>query len=740
MINIGINGFGRIGKCVFLQLLDNPKFSIKCINVLNISITEIEDYLKYDSTHKYNNTFKVDIISDTELQINQHIIKLFSDRNAKNIDWKKYNCQYLIDATGSYLTTEKCLDHNVDFVIMSSPPKDQTPSFIFGANHEKYNREKIVSGSSCTTNCIAPMLKILNDEYTINNCVFTTIHATTASQYTVDIVNKSNRTNRSILNNIIPHTTGASSSIINVLPELNGKINGTSIRVPVSNGSLLDLNIELENKNITLNDIKNLLLKNKYFKTVFDINEKKLVSCDFITTTTPTILDINASIDMGNGKFKLMIWYDNEWSYSAQLIKLVEHIQNLNTNLNPKYYFENIDMTNKGVVCRLDFNVPVKYVKELNSNSDNFAVEIIDDFRITSSLKTINTILSKNPKYLILTSHFGRPKNKESKYSLRFLIPILEKYLERKVNFLPYLPLEKVEPNIPLEKVEPNIPLEKVEPNHNYSGVYLLENLRFNKEETNYLDESSGLDDLEKVDFYKNLGDVFICDAFGCVHRNHLSICAIKNFGKPYGYGHLIKQEVDMIDSLINNSNKKILGIIGGNKIKDKLPIIDSLKLIKNSTIYIAQPLKKTDPNFIYVENLDLNVKKMHDGYGNINLDLNPIYIENIENCSNSNIYDIGRQSLNDLFELVDNSDIIFWNGPIGVIEHDVYKSGSVELMNYLNTKKDKIIIIGGGDCGTLVTKTHQNMYKSSGGGALLEYLQNKIINQKLIVGLEIYI
>jgi glyceraldehyde 3-phosphate dehydrogenase len=727
MINIGINGFGRIGKCVFLQLLNNPKFSIKCINVLNISITEIEDYLKYDSTHKYNNTFKVDIISNTELQINQHIIKLFSDRNAKNINWKKYNCNYLIDATGSYLTTEKCLDHNVDYIIMSSPPKDKTPSFIFGANHEKYNGEKIISGSSCTTNCIAPMLKILNDEYIINNCVFTTIHATTASQYTVDIVNKSSRTNRSILNNIIPHTTGASSSIINVLPELNGKINGTSIRVPVSNGSLLDLNIELENKNITLNDVKNLLLKNKHFKTVFDINEKKLVSCDFITTTTPTILDINASIDMGNGKFKLMIWYDNEWSYSAQLINLIEYIQHLNTNLNPKYYFENIDMTNKGVVCRLDFNVPVKYVKELNSDNlalsfDDLAlpflkVEIIDDFRFTSSLKTINTILSKNPKYLILTSHFGRPKNKESKYSLRFLIPILEKYLERKVNFLP------------LEKVDLN----------NYSGVYLLENLRFNEEETNYLDDL-GLEKLDKVDFYKNLGDVFICDAFGCVHRNHLSICAIKNFGKPYGYGHLIKQEVDMIDSLINNPTKKILGIIGGNKIKDKLPIIDSLKLIKNSTIYIAQPLKKTDPNFIYVENLDLNVKKMHDGYGNINLDLNPIYIENIENCSNSNIYDIGRQSLNDLFELVDNSDIIFWNGPIGVIEHDVYKFGSVKLMNYLNTKKDKIIIIGGGDCGTLVKKTHQNMYKSSGGGALLEYLQNKIINKKLIVGLEIYI
>jgi glyceraldehyde 3-phosphate dehydrogenase len=716
MINIGINGLGRIGKCVFLQLIHNPKFNIKCINVLDVSITEIEDYLKYDSSHKYNIDFSFHIISDTECKINEHIIKYVSDRNAKNINWKEFGCEYLIDATGVHLTTEKCLNHNVDYVIISAPPKDNTPSFVFGANHEKYNGEKIIAGSSCTTNCISPILKLLNDEYKINNCNFTTIHATTATQNTVDIINKSNRTNRSILNNIIPHTTGASSAVVNIIPELANKIYGTSVRVPVLYCSLLDLNIELENKNVVVDDIKNLILQNKHFKSVFDINEKQLVSCDFRTTTTPTILDVAASMDM-NSRMKLMVWYDNEWSYSAQLIRLVESMYSFNNKIKSKYYFENINMVNQGVVCRLDFNVPVENVNDNN--------EIIDDFRIVSSLKTIETILSNNPKYLILTSHFGRPKDRETKFSLEFLIPVLEKYLKKTVKFL--------------KNGIDTLTLTELKTNP--SGIYLLENIRFHEEETNYAHiekmESTEKLKLEQfIDTYKQFGDVFICDAFGCVHREHMSICAMKNFNKSYGYGHLIRKEVDIIDSLINNSDKKILSIIGGNKINDKLPIINSLKQIKNSTVYVAGGLSRQ-----YKETHG-NVLKMKDGYGHINLNMvKPIYIENIENIENNdlNIYDIGRQSLNDLFELIKEVDIIFWNGPLGVIEHESYKSGSIELMNHLNNLINKTIIIGGGETATLIDETTK-MHVSTGGGALLEYLQSKIITGKNIIGLNAFV
>lgn len=724
MINIGINGFGRIGKCVLLQLLENKQFSIKCLNAMDITIAEMEDYLKYDTTHKHNIKIKVERVFDEKqvsnnlFKINHHVIQLVSERNAKKIDWNSMGCEYLIDATGAYLTTEKCNDHNCSYVVMSSPAKDkETNTYIYGANHDKYQSEKVVSGSSCTTNCIAPLLKLLNDEYGVANCVFTTIHATTASQFTVDVLKKSSRTNRSILNNIIPHTTGASSSITCVIPELDGKINGTSVRVPVSNSSLVDLNIELTNTNITLKDIEQLLLNHKEYKTVYDVSTKKLVSSDFITTRTPTILDINASIDMGNGKLKLMVWYDNEWSYSAQLIRLVQHMYIVNQQVKPKYYMENINMTNKGVVCRFDYNVPMN---DLN--------EVSDEFRIFSSIDTIKSILEKSPKYIVLTSHFGRPVagTKDTQFSLKFAIPILERLLGRPVEFL-----EDGLHSSTLDKLQAaTIDDSGVVP------IYLLENLRFHKEETDYEKDTAGVSSSSSVfNIYKELGDVFICDAFGCLHRKHMSIYAMKTIGKPYGYGHLIQKELTMINTLIENIDKKILGIIGGNKIKDKLPIIESLKLIPGSTIYIAGGLAKQ------YKITGLNEHSMIDAYGAKSLDDNVNYIEHI-NYTNLNAYDIGNNSMQWLIHFVNNADIIFWNGPLGVINHPEYRKGSVELLNYLIQQKDKQIIIGGGETSSLVTNKleNSNIYVSTGGGALLEYLQNKILYNKTLVGLEIYL
>lgn len=714
MINIGINGFGRIGKCVFLQLLSNAKFSIKCINATDIKVSEIEDYLNFDTSHKHNMKIKVEMLSSELFRIDNQVIHLISERDAKKIDWKKMECEYIIDATGSYLTSEKCADHNANYVIMSSPPKDNTPTFIVGANEQTYNGEKVVSGSSCTTNCIAPILKLLNENYGINDCVFTTIHAATASQYVVDVLKKSSRTNRSIFNNIIPHTTGASSSVTAVLPELEGKINGTSVRVPVVNCSLVDLNVELYNKSVKLKDISALIKSNSLYKVVYDVSDKKLVSGDFITTTTPSILDVNASIDMGNGRLKLMVWYDNEWSYSSQLIRLVERMVEFNKtketegSIKEKYFVGNLDLTNKGVVCRFDFNVPT-------DKSGN----VTDDFRISSSIDTVQLILSKNPKYIVLTSHFGRPKGRESKYSLKFIIPILEKYLNTNVVFL--------------ENGLTSDTLEVIEKSP--KGIYLLENLRFHEEETEF---EKGLiaADNTVLNIYKSLGDVFISDAFGCLHRKHLSICAIKDFGKLYGYGILIKRELDAINSLINNKNKRVLGIVGGAKIKDKLPIIQSLKQIPNSCVFIGGALAKQytieDPSREFVST---------SGYGNKTLEDALLHIENIY-TSDLNVYDISIEGFLYLKKLLDNFDIIFWNGSLGVIEDERYAAGSLSLLNALEIKQDKTFIIGGGETASLVKdkNKHSHIYVSTGGGALLEHLQNKILYGTNLVGLEIFV
>lgn len=722
MIRIGINGFGRIGKCCFLQLINNDNFEITCLNVINISVNEIKDYLTYDSTHcVYDKTFDFTIISENEFKINRHNVKLISERKLSNIKWDTYGCEYVIDATGAFLTSKKYLEYNANYVVFSSPCKDNTKTFVYGVNDEMYSGEKFVSASSCTTNCLTPMLKILNDSYKINNCIFTTIHATTASQQTVDIADNSVRTNRSIFNNIIPHTTGASSSVINVMPELKGKINGTSIRVPVVNCSLLDVNVELENENITLNDIVNLIKNHTLYKTVYDVSHKNLVSGDFITTITPTILDVNSSIDIGKGKFKLMIWYDNEWSYSAQLIRLVEKMYQYNISsrqLKQIYYMKNMNLENKAVVCRLDLNVPT-----LNGT-------VTDDYRITSALSTIEYILSQNPSYLVIASHFGRPKGEgyEEKYSLKFLIPILETYLKKSVKFLEYGISETTLAQLHRRTFSqfseyPNKPV----------GIYLLENLRFYKEETDY--ENLSFEDKREnkiINIYKNLGDVFICDAFGCLHRDHMSICGVTDFNKTFGYGNLIKKETDAVSKIVNNDNSKILAIIGGNKIKDKLPIIDSFRIINNAKIFVAGGLAKH-----YNENHQ-NVIVMKDGYGNSELSLEPFVIEDITN-TDYNVYDIGDNSLDTLFNLIQESDIIFWNGSLGVIEHPIYKTGSLKLIEYLKQFTKKTIIMGGGETASLISDKNSNIYVSTGGGALLEFLEKKITKNENLVGLDIY-
>lgn len=709
MAFIGINGFGRIGKCCLLQLINEKDVEIKCINSTSLQINEIEDYLKYDSTHKvYNKNFTFEIISKDQIKINHHTITLVSDRNPKNIPWRKFGCNIVIEATGSFLTKEKCSQHDVDNIIISSPAKDDTPTYIYGVNHEKYAGESIVSASSCTTNCLAPMLYLLTKKYKIKNAVFTTIHASTASQNTVDIVDQKARTCRSIFNNIIPHSTGASSSISFVLPELNGKVFGTSVRVPVVNCSLLDLNVELE-ESPSLNDLCEIIKNDPYYGTIYEISDKKLVSTDFTTTTIPCIIDIKSSIDIGNGRFKLMVWYDNEWSYSTQIIRLIKEIVKSkyinNTNILTKYFIENINLNDKKVVCRFDYNVPISNDK------------IVDDFRVYSTIKTIKYILQQQPKYIALVSHFGRPDGYDKTKSLKIIIPTLEKYLERKIIFL--------DKGLSSETIE-------ILSNNNNTNIYLLENIRFHKEETDYekmTDDEINNNDI--VNYYKNMGDVFICDAFGCMHRKHMSIHVISKF-QNFGYGYLVKKEIENITNILSYDKKKLV-IIGGNKIKDKMPFIDLMKSIPNTTLFIGG---KIATEYIF-DSKDKNIYIMTDGYGNLNLNLENNYINDIKN-TNLNVYDIGNDSLNTIFQLVRQNDIIFWNGSLGVIENPHYIQGSLKLIHFLKEEENKTVIIGGGDTSTLIDK-NGSIYVSTGGGALLEFLENFSKKNGYLIGVNMF-
>ncbi len=701
MTCIGINGFGRIGKCLLLQLVNNPKLSIKAINAPNFDIKYIDTYLNYDSVHKYDK-LNIEIIDDNTFKVNNNIIHIFNTRNAKEIDWKKYNINYVIDATGAYLTTEKCLQHSAEYVIMCSPPKDNTPMFVPNVNCYKYNGEKIVSNASCTTNCITPVLKFLDNKYGIKNGNFTTIHSTTASQTTVDTVNSNNRTHRSILNNIIPHSTGASNSIFELIPSLTNKIYGTSVRVPTSNVSLVDLNVELI-KQISLEQLFSDLDNDNFI----EVNKKNLVSSDFITTTCPSIVDKKASMLVGENIFKLMIWYDNEWSYSAQVIKLLEKmiVFNNKTNIIEKnlihkdnhYFINNFNLKDKKVILRVDWNVPTK------------GNEIVDDYRIKSSLPTIQKILDDGAQKLIIISHFGRPNGWDEKYSWKKYLPKLQKYFVDELYFLSDGLSDKT--------------IEKI--NNTNNRLYLLENIRFHDEETNYKKY-----DISKFNqIIEKMGDFYINDAFGCMHRDHFSICGINTPGKAYGY--LVDKEVNALEILTKNKdNFRILAIIGGGKIDDKLPLIEKLST-KMNDIYIAggninSIIKNNMSEFLKkLQSNKANIHLMKDGLCAKSLDDMPHYCSNEELPNNFNFYDIGVKSMFELGKLIEQNDIIFWNGTLGVVENTLYHYGSSTLINILINSKKKVII-GGGDTGGFVNNhSHNFYYVTTGGGASIDYISN---------------
>lgn len=327
-IKVGINGFGRIGKCTFLQLLENPKFEIKVVNT-SLSINSIQRYINRDSSH-HCKQYKVDIMFDSFITINGNRIKIINQRNPKEIDWKELEVEYLFETTGAFLTREKLSQHNAPYIILSSPPKDTNDitMFCFGVNHYRYKEENIFSVASCTTNCLSPFLDLANHVSTIEEASFITVHSATSSQSVTDASHDNKRTNRSIFNNIIPHTTGASNCVTKIIPSLEGKIVGTSVRVPVSIVSMIDVNLRFSEK-ITISKFFEVLEKFRNPEVV-DINYDNCVSSDFVTTTRPTIIDYQNCLQIGKDSIKFTLWYDNEWSYCAQMIRMCQFASQVN--------------------------------------------------------------------------------------------------------------------------------------------------------------------------------------------------------------------------------------------------------------------------------------------------------------------------------------------------------------------------------------------------------------------------
>jgi glyceraldehyde 3-phosphate dehydrogenase len=331
-IKVGINGFGRIGRLVFRVATEMPEVEVVGINDL-IDVDYIAYMLKYDSTHgRFQGTVAV---KDGALVVNGSKIRVTSEKNPADLKWDAVGAEYVVESTGLFLTKEKAQGHiqaGAKKVIMSAPSKDDTPMFVMGVNHKKYSSEmQFVSNASCTTNCLAPIAKVLNDKFGIVEGLMTTVHATTATQKTVDGPSmKDWRGGRGAGQNIIPSSTGAAKAVGKVIPELNGKLTGMAFRIPTPNVSVVDLTARLE-KGASYEKICAAMKEASEgeLKGVLAYTEEAVVSTDFLGERCTSIFDAGAGIGLNDNFVKVVSWYDNEMGYSTKVVELLIHMYNV---------------------------------------------------------------------------------------------------------------------------------------------------------------------------------------------------------------------------------------------------------------------------------------------------------------------------------------------------------------------------------------------------------------------------
>lgn len=331
-IKVGINGFGRIGRLVFRVLSEREEVEVVGINDL-VEPDYLAYMLKYDSVH---GAFKGEASSDgTSLFVNGKKIRVTAEKDPANLKWDEIGADYVIEATGIFMTKDtagKHIEAGAKKVILTGPSKDDTPMFVMGVNHETLTSEDtIVSNASCTTNCLAPLAKIIHENFGIAEGLMTTVHATTATQKTVDGPSaKDWRGGRSALANIIPSSTGAAKAVGKVIPELNGKLTGMSFRVPTDNVSVVDLTVRLE-KETSYDEIKKVMAEaaEGAYKGIVGYTEDAVVSRDFVGDSRTSIFDAEAGIMLSPTFVKLVSWYDNEWGYSNKVVDLLIHMSKI---------------------------------------------------------------------------------------------------------------------------------------------------------------------------------------------------------------------------------------------------------------------------------------------------------------------------------------------------------------------------------------------------------------------------
>lgn len=330
-IKIGINGFGRIGRLVFRAAVENPDYEIVGINDPFIDVDYMVYMVKYDTMQ---GKFKGEICAeDGKLVVNGKAVNVYAEKEPAMIPWGECGAEYVVESTGVFTTTEKASAHlqaGAKKVVISAPAKDkETPTFVCGVNLEKYTKDmKVVSNASCTTNCLAPLAKVINDKFGIESGLMTTVHSTTATQKTVDSPSKKDwRGGRAAAGNIIPSSTGAAKAVGLVIPELNGKLTGMAFRVPTLDVSVVDLTVQLK-EGATYDEICAEIKRasENELKGILGYTEDAVVSSDFLQDSRTSIFDAKAGIALTDKFVKLVSWYDNEWGYSNKILDLISYM------------------------------------------------------------------------------------------------------------------------------------------------------------------------------------------------------------------------------------------------------------------------------------------------------------------------------------------------------------------------------------------------------------------------------
>ncbi len=330
-IKVGINGFGRIGRLVFRASMDKENIDVVAINDL-LDVNYMAYMLRYDSVHgHFNGTIEVE---GDKLVVNGKPVRVTAEKDPANLKWNEVGAEYIVESTGLFLTKETAAKHiqaGAKKVVLSAPSKDDTPMFVMGVNHLEYAGESIVSNASCTTNCLAPLTKVIHENFGLLEGLMTTVHAMTATQKTVDGPSmKDWRGGRAAAGNIIPSTTGAAKAVTKVIPSLKGKLTGMAFRVPTLNVSVVDLTCKLE-RETTYNEIKETIKQasENELKGILGYTDQPVVSTDFIGDPRISIFDAEAGIMLNPTFVKLVAWYDNEWGYSNKILDLISYMSSV---------------------------------------------------------------------------------------------------------------------------------------------------------------------------------------------------------------------------------------------------------------------------------------------------------------------------------------------------------------------------------------------------------------------------